>query len=565
MTWTNLFKHLSYGVSPPRQLCVAALVLGTCLVACGTSGPTIGTQTNWLRACESDNECGDLRCLCGTCTRGCGDALNCSDLPGASCVSDEDGGAVALCGGSPPPSYGVCLPRCPSEDCPDGSSCIAGVCSPSLEPTARVSVDESQQFQALVAIGAGFSYVVDEVAQHPRKAALLDAMFAESGLTMLRLRNRFGQQGEGDLTTTGEIVSAATERLGRSPEIIVTSSSPPPELKQNDSNWCEGNPETCTLVRLDDGSFDYAGLASHLRASVDAHTAAGVDVSYLSIQNNPNWVPPTGDANEACRFLPAQGTATVMTDAGEVEVEYPGYAEALDAVQSQLSDMSSPPQLVGPDTTNYTQVAEYLAELDPSDVAAIGHHLYGTDTTNLDNAALSALGDLGEQYDRPLFQSEMYTDPLTTAVLMHASFAVEGVAVYLHNVLVASARDIRPDGLINLTSDDFTLGDSYHVIGQYSQHINPGWVRVAADSNTNDLLASAWMSPESDSLVIVLTNSGTTAQTVQLEAPTNAPEPTAVTRTTLAGVERSAKLGALPSGGIVVVPAHSIVTVTFGE
>jgi len=439
------------------------------------------------------------------------------------------------------------------------------VCSPSLEPTALVSVDEEQRFQPLIGIGAGFSYVVDEVAQHPRKSAVLDAMFADSGLTMLRLRNRFGQQGEGDLSTTSEVVSAATERLGQRPEIILTSSSPPPALKQNDSNWCEGNPDTCTLVRTDDGSFDYAGLANHLRASVEAHAAAGITVDYLSIQNNPNWVPATGDANEACRFLPSEGTLTVMTDAGEMQVEYPGYAQALDAVRSELSDLAAAPQIIGPETTNYTQVGEYVAELDPQDVGAIAHHLYGTDTTNLDMAALSALGELGEQYDRPLFQSEMYTDPLTTAVLMHASFAVEGVAVYLHNVLVASARDIRPDGLINLTSDDFVLGDSYHVIGQYSRHIRPGWVRVAADSNSSDLLASAWVSPDDDALVVVLTNSGTESQVVRLEPPANAPASTTVTRTALAGLERSAELGALPSDGIVVVPAEALVTVAFRE
>ena len=491
--------------------------------------------------------------------------MNCSDLPGASCVSDEDAGAVAMCGGAPPPSYGVCLPRCPAQGCPDGSSCVAGICSPSLEPTALVSVDENQQFQSLVAIGAGISYVVDEITQHPRKSALFDAMFADSGLTMVRLRNQFGQQGESDLTGTSEIISAATERLGRRPEVILTSSSPPPALKQNDSNWCEGNPDTCTLVRLADGSFDYAGLANHLRASVEAHTSAGINIDYLSIQNNPNWVPPAGDANEACRFLPAEGTAMVATDSGNVVVEYPGYAQALDAVRSELSDLMSAPQLIGPETTNYTQVDEYMAELDSAMVAAIAHHLYGTDTTNLDMAALSTLGDLGEQHDRPLFQSEMYTDPLTTAVLMHASFAVEGVAVYLHNVLVASSRDIRPDGLINLSVDDFTLGDSYHVLGQYSQHIGPGWVRIAADSNTDDLLVSAWVSPANDELVVVLTNSGSSSQAVQLEAPAMTPDSAVVTRTVLSGVERSAKLGALASNGIVVAPAQSIVTVAFGE
>src|SRR5690606_32713985 len=111
--------------------------------------------------------------------------------------------------------------------------------------------------------------------------------------------------------------------------------------------------------------------------------------------------------------------------------------------------------------------------LEPGDVDAIAHHLYGTDPIDLDLAALVELGDLGKEFDRPIFQSEMYADPLTTAVLMHASLAVEGVTAYIQNNFVASAGDMRPDGLINLTRDDFVLGDAYHVVGQYSQHIGP--------------------------------------------------------------------------------------------
>ena len=422
------------------EIRATAVVLGVLAAACNpTGGPKTGSQTNWLTACERDADCGNLRCWCGTCTRSCDEATSCVDLPDAACVADDDASAIALCSGSCPATAGLCLLPCPSGGCGSGLSCVAGVCVPTPEPTVQVSIDDAQRFQALVGIGAGIGYVFEDIVQHPRKDALFDAMFSQSGITLLRLRNRYGQAGEEDLGSTSEIVTAATDRLGRTPTILLNSASPPGALKANSSNWCEGNPDTCTLATLADGTFDYAGLASHWRASLDAYALAGIEPDYISIQNNPDWVPDAGDSNEACRFLPSEGTATVTTDTGDIQVTYPGYAEALEAVVGQLAGLASVPGIVAPETTGFSDVADYVAALDMANVDAIAHHLYQTDLENLDLSSLAALGDLADQYQRPLFQSEMWADPLTTAVLLHAALAVEGASVYVENGFLAGA------------------------------------------------------------------------------------------------------------------------------
>ncbi|HOU91210.1 MAG TPA: hypothetical protein PLU22_09205 [Polyangiaceae bacterium] len=552
------------GRDSARATRMAMVALATLALGCGSSGgPRAGGLTNWLRVCESDADCGELRCRCGACTRGCGDEEGCADLPAASCVPAEDDGAIALCGGRAPESLGMCLPRCSEEGCAPGTSCVAGLCVPLPAPTAQVTVDESQRFQSLVGIGAGIGYVVDTIMEHPRRAALLDAMFSGTGLGMIRLRNQHATT-DGDLGNSGALVAAAAERLGRSPTVILNSASPPGELKANGSTFCENNPDTCTLVQLPDGTFDYTGLATHWRASLEAYALAGIEPEYISIQNNPDWVPPAGDRNEACRFLPAEGTATVTTDAGEVEVRYPGYAQALEAVVGALDGLPSVPQIVAPETTSYPEVEAYLAALDLANVDAIAHHLYGTDTTNLDLAALAEIGDLAAERDRPLFQSEMFADPLTTAVLMHAALAVEGASVFVHNGFVAAPIDYDTDvsSLIRLTADDFTVGDTRHVMCHYSAHIDPGWVRVAADSDSGELYASAWVSPADDRLVVVLTNPGDAEVVVELDPAGVEPTASAVSRTVLGGLERSADLGELPAENIVVVPPESMVTVT---
>jgi len=229
-----------------------------------------------------------------------------------------------------------------------------------------------------------------------------------------------------------------------------------------------------------------------------------------------------------------------------------------------LDGLAAAPRIVGPETTGFEEVAEYVAALDVADLDAIAHHLYGVDQSNLDLDALSELGQLGEEYERPLFQSEMYADPLTTAVLLHAALAVEGASVFVHNGFVSPPGDFESDdgSLVKLTEDDFVVGDTRHVMGHYAAHVEPGWRRVAADSDTDDLYASAWISPAADRLVIVLTNPSDAVVAVDLDTGGAVPEDTTVSRTVLGGVERSAQLGELSPEGVVVLPPESLVTVT---
>jgi len=547
--------------APSKAVLLAVYLFVVYTAACGPSGEHVGTQTNWLRSCQVSADCDGLQCVCGVCTLSCEDASTCSDLKGGACVSADAPGATAVCGGSPPVVPGLCLRECPAEGCGDGMSCVAGVCTPALEPTAHVAVDDTRRFQAFAGVGAAVAYVTDEVVQHPKKQALFDAMFSDTGLNILRLGNDYRESPD-DLAGSAEVYEAATERLGRAPTVILTSASPPSALKVNGSTYCEANPDTCTLTTLADGAFDYPGLAGHWRASLEAHAIAGIEPDYISIQNNPNFVPVAGAPLEACRFLPTEGSEVVLVDDVETTVDYPGYVQALDAVLAEIEDLPFVPRIVAPETTSFTQVAEYAAELDFEKVDAIAHHLY-VDPATLDFDELAALGDLAAEQGRPLFQSEMQADALGTAVLMHAALGVEGAELFVHNGFVGPASSLESDDdvLIRLTEDDFVLGGPYYVMLHYAQHIEPGWVRIAAESDVDDLLASAWLAPDSERMSVVLTNSGSAERTVQIALGDAEPATSRVTRTVLSGVERAQDLGELPPDGTVSVPSRAIVTV----
>jgi O-glycosyl hydrolase len=208
-------------------------------------------------------------------------------------------------------------------------------------------------------------------------------MFVDSGIDVLRIRNRFDDSGTDGLSSTEAVVSAARERLGEKLTLLMSSWSPPASLKADGQRVCSGNTATCTLAQLDDGSFDYEGFATYWLDSLQAYADLGVEPDYIGIQNDPDYVPPAADANEACRFLPSEGTTTVSAPGGEMEVDYPGFEEALAAVRAALSNLPSAPQILGPETVGVIGTVNYLMDLDLDGIDVLAHHMYGWEARDL--------------------------------------------------------------------------------------------------------------------------------------------------------------------------------------
>lgn len=544
------------------------LVLTAALLAAGCSPgnpQTTDSQTNWLRSCHIDAECDGFDCLCGVCTTPCDTDSACAGLPGAACVPPEDSGSVAMCGGETRAASGMCLPRCEETGCANGQMCVAGVCAPEPKPDAQVEVDTSVHHQSLIGFGASIAYGEDQILAHPQHAALVQAIFADLGLDVLRLRNRYAHAGETDLSSAGALVAAATESLGHAPTVFLNSWSPPASLKLSGAAECHGNPATCTLVK-DGDSFDYAGFADYWRASLDAYAAVGVVPDYLGIQNNPNWVPGSAETGEACRFLPSEGSTHVTINGADTMVHYPGFAEAQQAILTALQGRPSMPKIIAPDTSDFQSVADYLSALDMSQVDGLAHHFYGVDPQDVDTAALAALGELATQYDRPLLQTEMQADGFGTALLMHYALVIEGASAYLQAALTGPTTGpvANAQALIGIGANAFIRQGPYFALQHFALHTDPGWLRVDASSSAADLLVSAWSSPSDDALTVILINRGNETLTAALD-PQHEFATSSVTRTVFGGLEHAAQLGALSAGGVLQVPGHAIVTVAFSN
>ena len=543
-----------------------------CLYLCGgllgcepkAPGPQGDSHTNWLRTCESDGECGTgLSCVCGLCTARCSNDDACQSAPGASCVAADAPGAVAVCGGQPPPALGMCLPTCAApSDCADGQECVAGACRPLAAPTSHVSVDTGSQLQVLTGFGATIGYAEDEITSAADPDALADAMFAGLGLDVLRFRNRYTEVSEPTLHQATAIVAAAQRSLGRAPLVLLSSWSPPASLKQNGATFCS-DPTTCKLSKDTTGAFDYAGLAAHWRSSLEAYAREGFVPDYVGIQNNADWTPSGGAVMEACKFLPREGTTNVMIGGAPVAVHYPGYDQALAAVTTAFADLPTRPRILAPDLSNIVGARDYLSALGSAQVDAVAHHLYGSDPAALDLVGLQALATLGSDMSLPLFQTEMSADGFDTAVLIHHVVAEGNASMYLQAALVGprSGPAMNRSALIGMDGKDVVLQDPYFAMSHFSRFTDPGWSRVAATTNTPGLLASAWLAPAHDALTIVLVNAGGQPLTVDLDLGAEKIRSARLLRTVFDGLERFADLGVWTAASTISLPPRSIATV----
>ena len=544
-----------------------ALALPFVLLACSPSSEQqakTGTQTNWLKQCTLSSECGELDCHCGVCTSSCESNAQCSDLASAVCFAPSEPGSLAWCGEQMTQSS-LCLPACDDESCGADQSCSSGACVTPEDPTPRISIDSTIRYQTLLGFGSSLAYAEDEIVSHPQKVRLFDVMFSDSGFDIIRLRNRFDANNQDELMAASEIVAAASDRLGRTPTLFMTSGSPPATLKANASRRCAGNSDTCTLAQPMLGTFDYAGLAEHWRASLEAHAAVGLVPDYLSIQNGPNWVPDSSTPMEACRFLPQEGVTAVMLDGVPTDVTYPGYEQALTAVRAALESLPNAPKVVAPEATSLELVEQYTASLPSSSYDGLAYHLYGTEAATIDPEPFERLRALAEASGHAVFQTEMQADGFDTAVLTHYSMTAANATVYLQNDFVASASadSSDPFSLLALTEEDFESQGPYHALRHYARHTDPGWQRVSASSESAQVLSSGWISPDEDALTVVLVNPSTDEVDLVVDLSNELRLQlvnSAVERTVFDGTEQSAALGALPSDNKLTLPSRSIVT-----
>ena len=368
----------------------------------------------------------------------------------------------------------------------------------------KLALDLEQRYQTLDGFGAALAWYQERIAGNTVEG-LYETLFPELGLDILRFRNRYqrSEKNDNNLNVEVEIFERATKALGYPPKLLLSSWSPPSKLKANGAERCKSN-DDCTLVKKR-GKFVYDEFTDYWTKSLKHYRSLGLAPTYVSIQNEPDFIPPDW---EGCKFEPTE------------TAKYPGYDVALKKVHTAFQKLDDPPQLIGPEMLgiHYNRVPSYLKYVDTSLLSAVAHHIYEMGNDGVwdwrdpgPDSFLDEMRDVAALTAKPLWQSEFATDDdkgidggFETAWLVHHSLAEEGVSAFIYWDLIWDGTR----GLVGMLGRRPLVRDQYFSMRHFARFTDPGYLRVHTATDHDTLLASAYIAPDNDTLTIVVLNTG---------------------------------------------------------
>lgn len=435
------------------------------------------------------------------------------------------------------------------------TNCSSSDSSPEPETTyACAWVDPNVVYQTMDGFGGSIAWYDNWLHSSDHNVELYDLLFHDLGLDILRLRNIYGRSDswhtEHELLNFAKLSYEAGNSRNPDLQVLLTSWTPPASLKDNNKLTGGGR---ATLKRKND-IFVYDDFADYWATTLQKYEQKGISIDYISIQNEPNY----DAAWESCLFWPT-----------ETEINgklLPGYDTALDKVFQRLSSLPDRPKLIGPEVTGFGEnniPLEYLGVLDQSQLDVIAYHLYGGGDPDEPDSYISKLRSVADHFpDKTIWQTEFdWATPFHTAWLIHNTLVEGRVSAYFHWSLAWPDKN----ALIRLHSFDggYTINEYYYYFKQFSRFISRGDRRVSASADNNNILISAYTSPDNKHLTVVLINTGHSNCALTIEFNGLKPNESEIYRTGVG--DRFRFTGSLDSDNTIKLPPKSVSTIRLYE
>lgn len=169
--------------------------------------------------------------------------------------------------------------------------------------SGRITIDVNTKYQVIEGFGGSLAFFQNWVSDHPNASDIYDAIFTELRPSVLRLRNSYDQPtqfltADQIMDIDRQFVEASKERLGDlAPRILMSSWTPPAALKQNEK--LTGGDRLAVLKKDRFGAFIYKDFAKYWLDSLMEYEARGVEPTWISIQNEPDY---NTTAHDTCVF-----------------------------------------------------------------------------------------------------------------------------------------------------------------------------------------------------------------------------------------------------------------------
>jgi glucosylceramidase len=399
-----------------------------------------------------------------------------------------------------------------------------------------IYVDETQTYQPIEGFGAAFTdsaaYLLNEVAQKSALTTAMSDLFTRNGngigLSFMRTpmgasdlaRSQYtydDNNGNADLPLAN--FSIAHDQADIIP-IILQAKQLNPQMKLMASPW---SPPAWmkTPASLIGGTLQpsmYSPFASYFVKYLQAYTAAGIDVDYISLQNEPLNVP--ADYPGTC--MPA---APGISCAGQ---NSPGdQTSALHVVLPALSAASLPTKVLvydhNWDRPDYPQaVLSDLTILNSAQVAGTAWHGYGGTpgvTTTIQNYFPTKANYETEHSGGTFVSDQVKSDfEEITQVMRNSTRAYVKWSLALDQNMgphTGGCGTCTPIVTVNSSSGAITYAIEYYTTGHFSKYILPGATRIYS-SNANAIVSAAFLNPGGSKELVVF-NDSTSTQGFQIQ------------------------------------------------
>jgi glucosylceramidase len=387
-----------------------------------------------------------------------------------------------------------------------------------------VYVDETQTYQAIEGFGAAFTdssaYLLNEVAQKPALAQAMNDLFtrAGSGIGLSFMRTPMGgsdlarsqysyddNNGQPDPTLANFSIAHDQEdvlpiilqaqQLNPQMKLMATPWSPPGWMKT--SNSMVGGALEASM---------YAPFAQYFVKYVQAYAAAGAHVDYISLQNEPLFVPT--DYPGMC--LPAApggscGAVASPTDATTAIRDYmlPALAKAKLATRILVYDHNW-------DQPGYPRAVFSDATIGASpQVAGTAWHGYAGSPGAMmvvDNA-FPRFGTYQTEHSGGTWVQDQQKSDLEeiTQVIRNQGRAYVKWGLALdqnHAPHSGGCGTCTPIVVVNRATGAITYSIEYYTMGHFSKYVLPGAVR-AYSSNADGVVSAAFLNADGSKAVVV--------------------------------------------------------------
>jgi O-glycosyl hydrolase len=391
--------------------------------------------------------------------------------------------------------------------------------SVSMQLSAQTfQIDPTQKHQEMIGFGGALSWYSNRVISSQYKNDIMDLMFTDLGLDILRLKNWYypanypTYKGVTNMETSWfrsnfeanqEFFTKAKASYPQT-QVLLSSWGPPSGLKSN------GNLSGGTLKKVNN-QFAYSEFAQYFEDVLDN---LGFHPDWLSIQNEPGYI----DTWTTCEWRPTP-TST-----------FPGYNIAFDSVYHRIKNRPQAPQMIGAEAANLgnarwnSSLNTFRAFTNPiknhPGLFAYAYHPYNFTNSSSIEGKKGLLNIIRDEFgDKSNIMTEFSKENFSwheMASMIQNTLIEANTSGYIYWKLIWD--DQSSDAMIGIdNAGNYTVTEYYYLIKHFAKYIDEGDHRIDLAGSGTNLKATAFLSGAEDSITVVITNRSLSAFTVSLD------------------------------------------------